>query len=148
MRWPGSGMAVGRLVPDGPADTCRPRFPQPVEPRGRESTFRGTPTRKTDRPRCGTLKRHTGRVRVTPRRGTVVARQEWIGIVGVVFAAAAVVVAVLAYFGERAERRNEQRFERIEAAIEAVARDVKDLAVDVAFLAGRQAERDAASTED
>ena len=75
-------------------------------------------------------------------------RQEWIGIVGVVFAAAAVVVAVLAYFGERAERRNEQWFERIEAAIEAVARDVKDLAVDVAFLAGRQAERDAAGAKD
>ena len=90
------------------------------------------------------------------------ARQEWIGIVGVVFAAAAVVGAVLAYFGERAERRNEQRFEWIEAAIEAVARDserrderveatletvardVKDLTVGVAFLAGRQAERDAA----
>ena len=84
-------------------------------------------------------------------------RQEWIGIIGVVFAAAAVVVAVLAYFGERAERRNEQRFARIEAAIEAVARDaerrdertettletvardVKDLAVDVAFLAERDA---------
>ncbi len=71
-----------------------------------------------------------------------------------------------AYFGERAERRNEQRFERIEAAIEAVAResqrrderieatletvvrDVRNLAVDVAFLAGRQAERDAADAED
>ena len=89
-------------------------------------------------------------------------RQEWIGIAGVVFAGAAVIVAVL----ERAERRNEQRFERIEAAIEAVAResqrrderieatletvvrDVKNLAVDVAFLAGRQAERDAAGAED
>ena len=93
-------------------------------------------------------------------------RQEWIGIAGVVFAGVAVVVAVLAYFGERAERRNEQRFERIEAAIEAfaresqrrderieatletVVRDVKNLAVDVAFLAGRQAERDAAGAED
>ena len=75
-------------------------------------------------------------------------RQEWIGIVGVVFTAAAVVVAVLAYFGERAERRNEQRFERVETAIEAVARDLDNLAVDVAFLAGRQAERDAAGAED
>ena len=75
-------------------------------------------------------------------------RQEWTGIIGVVFAAATVVVAVLAYFGERAERRNEQRFERVEAAIEAVARDLKNLAVDVAFLAGRQAERDAAGAED
>ena len=90
--------------------------------------------------------------------GNSMTRQEWIGIAGVVFAGAAVVVAVL----ERAERRNEQRFARIEAAIEAVARDaerrdertettletvardVKDVAVDVAFLAGRQAERDAA----
>ena len=75
-------------------------------------------------------------------------RQEWIGIIGVVFTAAAVVVAVLAYFGERAERRNEQRFKRVETAIEAVARDLDNLAVDVAFLAGRQAERDAAGAED
>ena len=85
-------------------------------------------------------------------------RQEWIGIVGVVFTAVAVVVAVLVYFGERADRRNDERIERLEAAIEAVARDaerieatldtvardLKNLAVDVAFLAGRQAERDAA----
>ena len=75
-------------------------------------------------------------------------RREWTGIIGVVFAAATVVVAVLAHFGERAERRNEQRFERVEAAIEAVARDLENLAVDVAFLAGRQAERDAAGAED
>ena len=89
-------------------------------------------------------------------------RQEWIGIVVVVFTAVAVVVAVLVYFGERAERRNDERIERIEATLDAVARDaerrderieatldavardLKNLAVDVAFLAGRQAERDAA----
>ena len=88
-------------------------------------------------------------------------RQEWIGIAGVVFATSAVVVAAL----ERAERRNERRFERIEAAIEVfgrdserradrieatletVAGDLKNMAVDVAFLAGRQAERDAAGAE-
>ena len=103
-----------------------------------------------------------GAIGVMSRRGTVMTRQERIGIVGVVFAAAAVVVAVLAYFGERAERRNEQRFKRVEAAIEVfardsqrrddrieatletVARDLGNLAVDVAFLARRQAERDAA----
>ena len=96
------------------------------------------------------------------RSGPVVTRREWLGSVGVVFAAAAVDVAVLAYFGERAERRNEQRFERveafardsrrrdewIEATLETVARDLENLAVDVAFLAGRQAERDAAGAED
>ena len=96
------------------------------------------------------------------RSGPVVTCREWIGSVGVVFAAAAVAVEVLAYFGERAERRNEQRFERveafardsrrrdewIEATLETVARDLENLAVDVAFLAGRQAERDAAGAED
>ena len=86
-------------------------------------------------------------------------RQEWIGIVGVVFTAVAVVVAVLVYFGKRAERRNDERIEatldavardaerrdeRIEATLDTVVRDLKNLAVDVAFLAGRQAERDAA----